>query len=131
MKIKFVQSDITEALKAHLVTQGINLTGKTVDIKFTMKKLGAGVEADVSIEAAPAVPDLTEASRPTLSVVTAVQPPVIKDGPIVAPAVVAAPAAAAPEQQAAAEPAVEAAPAGTEDDATAAPVAKTTSSLFG
>lgn len=65
MKITLSQSDIVEALHRHIAAQGINLVGKSVDIKFTMKKLGAGVEADVSIDAIPQLPDLSDDTTTT------------------------------------------------------------------
>lgn len=77
MKIQFGQTDITAALRAHIANQGINLDGKTVDIKFTMKKGNAGVMADVSIENGIQLPDLADepaATRPALAVVASNTP---------------------------------------------------------
>lgn len=122
MKITLTQSDIVEALRAHVAAQGINLTGKSVDIKFTMKKLGAGVEADVSIENVPQLPDLSDetVSSPGPTLVMAVNnaPKAVVTPVVTEPVVTEAPVVAEP----AVEPATEV-PA----EPTAEPAAKTTS----
>ena len=43
MKITLVQSDITAAVRAHILSQGISLDGKVLDVSFAMKKKGEGV----------------------------------------------------------------------------------------
>lgn len=76
MKITLVQSDITAAVRAHILSQGIGLDGKTVEIKFAMKKKGEGVVADVSIDELAKLPDLTEEpakEKPRLKVVATVE----------------------------------------------------------
>jgi hypothetical protein len=50
MNINLKQREIAIALRNHLVQQGINLTGKTVDIQFTATRGGAGIVADITIE---------------------------------------------------------------------------------
>lgn len=73
MKITLVQSDITAAVRAHILSQGISLDGKVLDVSFAMKKKGEGVVAAVSIEDAAKLPDLSDTpakdNKPTLTVV--------------------------------------------------------------
>ena len=73
MKITLVQSDITAAVRAHILSQGISLDGKVLDVSFAMKKKGEGVVAAVSIEEAAKVPDLSDApakdNKPALTIV--------------------------------------------------------------
>jgi hypothetical protein len=133
MKITFAQSDIVTALRAHIVSQGISLEGKAVDIKFTMKKGNAGVAADVSIENAPQLPDLsddtTSPQRPALQVAV---DNTSKAVPAAVPAAEVKGSNASDEPaQPAAEVAPEAAGTGNEPEAAAeaAPPAKT-ASLF-
>lgn len=127
MKITLVQSDIIAAVRAHIASQGIALEGKTVDIKFTMKRLGTGIVADVTIENGLALPDLSDPSdgdevvqRPQLAVVASKSAavPVNKPEPDFVPApVVADPVTtqvtedASATDTAAAGPAVDPAPA--------------------
>lgn len=49
MLIKLRQSEIEEALQQYIVSQGINLTGKTVKIDFTASRSSDGLTADVDI----------------------------------------------------------------------------------
>lgn len=98
MQIQLKQSEIITAIKQYVVNQGINLSGKTVDIAFSATRGAAGIIADVSIEdqAIPGFSDAVadDAAKPALTVVAAT------------------PAAAEPEQAAPAEaPEAEAAPA--------------------
>lgn len=85
MKIQLGQNDITAALRAHIASQGINLEGKSVDISFTQTRPGKtgpmAISANVSIENAPAVPDLSEVvetARPALAVVASNPAPAAK-----------------------------------------------------
>lgn len=128
MKITLVQSDITAAVRAHILGQGIPLEGKTFDVKFAMKKKGEGVVADVSIDELAKLPDLTEEpakDKPNLKVVAKVEDKPAPAETKADPAPVVTNAAAgngADEPQAAT---AEAQATGT-DDAAVAPV-KTTS----
>ena len=57
MLIQLKQSEITAALRDYIVAQGINLTGKTVEIAFTAGRKESGIYADISIENAGELPD--------------------------------------------------------------------------
>ena len=84
MQISLKQPEIISALKQFVSSQGIALSGKTVEIKFTAGRGNTGLSADISIDDAE-IPGVhlgeTDSVKPVLSVVPAV----------------AAPAAAAPE----------------------------------
>lgn len=71
MKIHLKQGEITDALRQYVTKQGINLSGKTVDISFTAGRNGAGLSADIDIEDSSIPPMLEEegTSKPILSVV--------------------------------------------------------------
>ena len=78
MQIQLKQSEIIAAIKQYIVTQGINLSGKSVEIAFSATRGAAGIIADVSIEDT-SIPGFTDSSaddaqKPALSVV----PPVTK-----------------------------------------------------
>jgi head-tail adaptor len=106
MKIQLGQEDITAALRAHIASQGINLEGKTVEISFTQTRPGKtgpmSIAANVSIENAPAVPDLSEGTavneptRPALAVVASNPVASVKAETPAAEASTAAEVAAAP-----------------------------------
>jgi hypothetical protein len=72
MQIQFKQSEIIAALKQYIVTQGINLQGKSVEIAFSATRGAAGIVADVTIEEAE-IPGFTDSvaddAKPALSVV--------------------------------------------------------------
>ena len=53
MRIQLRQTEIEEALQQYIVNQGINLTGKVVEIGFTSSRSEAGLTADVDITNAP------------------------------------------------------------------------------
>lgn len=84
MQIQLKQSEIIAAIKQYVVTQGINLNGKTVDIAFSATRGAAGIIADVSIEEV-SIPGFTdsevdaaiEAAAPVAKL-TVVQPTVTK-----------------------------------------------------
>ena len=57
MLIQLKQSEITAALRDYIVAQGINLSGKTVEISFTAGRKESGIYADISIENAGELPD--------------------------------------------------------------------------
>jgi hypothetical protein len=73
MQIQLKQSEIITAIKQYVVNQGINLSGKTVDIAFSATRGAAGIIADVSIEdqAIPGFSDAAadDAAKPALTVV--------------------------------------------------------------
>jgi hypothetical protein len=50
MQIQLKQTEIIQALKLYISSQGINLGGKTVDVAFTAGRKEAGLSADVQIE---------------------------------------------------------------------------------
>lgn len=49
MQISLKQSEIIAAIRGYIETQGINLSGKNVDISFTSGRKGNGLTADVDI----------------------------------------------------------------------------------
>lgn len=49
MQISLKQSEIVSAIRGYIETQGINLSGKNVDISFTSGRKGNGLTADVNI----------------------------------------------------------------------------------
>lgn len=49
MQISLKQSEIVSAIRGYIETQGINLSGKNVDISFTSGRKGNGLTADVDI----------------------------------------------------------------------------------
>lgn len=49
MRIQLRQTEIEEALQQYIANQGINLTGKVVEIGFTSSRSEAGLTADVDI----------------------------------------------------------------------------------
>lgn len=49
MQISLKQSEIVSAIHGYIETQGINLSGKNVDISFTSGRKGNGLTADVNI----------------------------------------------------------------------------------
>ena len=53
MRIQLRQTEIEEALQQYIANQGINLTGKVVEIGFTSSRSEAGLTADVDITNAP------------------------------------------------------------------------------
>lgn len=60
MNININQNEIVKAIKAHIVSQGINLDGKSFTVAFTAGRKEAGLTADIQIqdsnEVAPAAP---------------------------------------------------------------------------
>ncbi len=59
MKINIRQTEIVSALKQYITAQGINLSGKTVEISFTAGRGQTGLTADLTIEDAE-IPGVTE-----------------------------------------------------------------------
>ena len=49
MQITLKQSEIEVALKNYIVAQGINLTGKTIEVAFTAGRKEAGISAELDI----------------------------------------------------------------------------------
>lgn len=59
MNIQLKQAEIVEALKQYIAKQGINLSGKEVNITFTAGRKEAGITADLVIEDA-GIPGFTD-----------------------------------------------------------------------
>ena len=83
MQVQLKQTEIVSALKQYLVTQGINLNGKSVNISFTAGRKESGISADISIDDTDGqIPGFTDAAgddeqtatKPVLSVVKAEEP---------------------------------------------------------
>lgn len=112
MQIQFKQAEIVAALKQYIASQGINVSGKTVDIAFSATRGAAGIIADVTIEDA-SIPGFSDSAvednaKPALTVVQPVT------AAIATPATEAAAAEPmAKAQVEASEPEPEAAPAKT------------------
>ena len=122
MQIQLKQSEIISAIKQYVGAQGINLSGKTVDISFTAGRKEGGLTADVVIEeSVPQALDFSAANDALKPIQEAAKNDSPIDGAVGQLATDAT-------DKAAKEPAPEAGLAtGTES---AAP-AKTTTSLFG
>ena len=67
MRIQLRQTEIEEALQQYIANQGINLTGKVVEIGFTASRSADGLTADVDITNA------TDSAKPTQAVPRAVK----------------------------------------------------------
>lgn len=63
MQISLKQSEIISAIRGYIETQGINLSGKNVDITFTSGRKGNGVSADVDIYTGEKVVEATETTE--------------------------------------------------------------------
>ena len=50
MQITLKQSDIEQALKAHIANLGVNLVGKTVGMTFTAGRKAAGISVELNID---------------------------------------------------------------------------------
>jgi hypothetical protein len=79
MQSQFKQAEIVAALKQYIAAQGINTSGKSVEIAFSATRGAAGIVADVTIEDA-AIPGFTDtaaddAGKPALSVVSSASTP--------------------------------------------------------
>ena len=101
MRIQLRQTEIEEALQQYIANQGINLTGKVVEIGFTASRSADGLTADVDITNA------TDSAKPAQAVPRAVKTEAqVAEQP-------AAPAEEAPvqEEQAPEAPAKEVSPA--------------------
>lgn len=61
MLIQLRQSEIEDAVKMYVAAQGINLTGKKVDMNFTAGRGSAGITVDLDIVDAK----LSELTKPT------------------------------------------------------------------
>jgi len=90
MQIQLKQTEIIAALKQYITTQGISLSGKSVDISFTAGRKESGITADISIEDVgqpiPGFEDSVDDSvKPVLTVVPT--PPGTKAAEEEAPAV--------------------------------------------
>ena len=136
MQITLKQSEIEVALKNYIVVQGINLTGKTIEVAFTAGRKEAGISAELDINDAgtesTSVPGLFlhRPFEPAVAVNTATATPVT---PVTAkrnvqPIQSEVPTAAVVDEVVAEEEPVEAAPV---VPAEAPSNAKTPVSLFG
>ena len=67
MRIQLRQTEIEEALQQYIANQGINLTGKVVEIGFTASRSADGLTADVDITNA------TDSAKPTQAIPRAVK----------------------------------------------------------
>lgn len=119
MQINLKQAEIVLALRAYVVAQGINLTGKDVEISFTAGRRESGISADITIEDA-VIPGYTNAVSD--------EAPEVSAHVVTLAAVPTAPAVVEADDANAEAPAVEAAPEAEEAPATEA---KPTVSLFG
>ena len=77
MQIQLKQTEIIAALKQYIGTQGINLSGKTVDISFTAGRKEAGTTADISIEDTGDIPGFTDATDTADAVAVATAKPAL------------------------------------------------------
>ena len=89
MQIQLKQAEIVTALKMYIVSQGIILANKEVNISFTAGRKEAGVLADISIEDAVASGTCVEAVAEAAPAVTAA--PVAVAQPVVEAVAEAAP----------------------------------------
>ena len=133
MQITLKQSEIEVALKNYIVVQGINLTGKTIEVAFTAGRKEAGISAELDINDAgtesTSVPSLVlnRPFEPAVSVNTATATPVTAKRNV-QPIQSEVPTAAVVDEVVAEEEPVEAAPV---VPAEAPSNAKTPVSLFG
>ncbi len=67
MRIQLRQIEIEEALQQYISNQGINLTGKVVEIGFTASRSADGLTADVDITNA------TDSAKPAQAIPRAVK----------------------------------------------------------
>ena len=65
MLIQLRQSEIEVALREYIVNQGINLTGRRVDISFTSGRKDNGISADLDINVAEDEQELTRVVSPS------------------------------------------------------------------
>ena len=100
MRIQLRQTEIEEALQQYIANQGINLTGKVVEIGFTASRSADGLTADVDITNA------TDSAKPAQAIPRA---PVKAEAPVAEQPAEEAPAQEeqAPEAQAEEAPAKE------------------------
>lgn len=49
MKVELKQPEIIDALKGYLTSQGINVTGKSVQVTFTAGRKESGLSAEINI----------------------------------------------------------------------------------
>lgn len=64
MQVQLKQSEIVNAIKGYLTSQGINLAGKDVQITFTAGRKESGLTADVDIQELYATPVNTVPAGP-------------------------------------------------------------------
>lgn len=106
MRIQLRQIEIEEALQQYIANQGINLTGKVVEIGFTASRSADGLTADVDITNA------ADNSKPAQAIPRAVQTETqVTEQPAAPAEEVTAQEEQAPEAQAEEAPAKDVAPA--------------------
>lgn len=126
MIINLKQTEIEQALRAYVASQGISLHGKDLTISFTAGRRESGISAEISIDDVE-IPGYTNDTplegQPFKAAVLSIAPPVVTDPPVPEDPVGAEPGEVpvAPEElkEPEVQPEVEAAPA------------KATVSLFG
>ena len=64
MQIQLKQNEIVAALKQYITKQGIDLSSKLVEIRFTAGRKESGISADVEIEELGDIPGYTDADEP-------------------------------------------------------------------
>jgi len=88
MQIQLKQNEIVAAITQYVAKQGINLTGRKVEVTFTAGRRESGLSADVDITDSMELPELApDVATPTLTVIKT-EAPVVSE-----PAVEAQPAA--------------------------------------
>lgn len=70
MLIQLKQTEIITALKQYITLQGIDLSGKSVNITFTAGRKESGISADLDIEEENDFPNFSENDPTTLTPVT-------------------------------------------------------------
>ena len=62
MKIALNQSEVVAAIRGYVEAQGIDMSGKQLDVTFTSGRKGNGITADLDIYVGDAAPAVGEAS---------------------------------------------------------------------
>ena len=101
MQIQLKQAEIVAALKQYITKQGIDLSSKLVEIRFTAGRKDGGLLADVTIDEDNFIPGIDDAAsvaaaaqKPTLTTIAPFQRPAMTEVEITVPAPTATPGAA-------------------------------------
>lgn len=86
MQINLKQTEIVDALRQYVAQQGINLSGKTVEIAFTAGRKEGGLTAEINIEDQDIPGFFSGEDQPALALVPAAEPVALPE-PVVGPAV--------------------------------------------